>query len=188
VDLIVFTDRRQARRPLDEVVARAVDGGARTIVLREEDLPDGERRDLAERLRALLDCVGGRLLVAGTALPRPDGAHLSQGDGAVPGHFGRACHSIEELAAAAAEGAAYATLSPIFPTRSKPGYGPPLGLAALARMAIAVPVPVYALGGIDSAIRARDCLTEGATGVALMGAVMRAEDPARFVKELTTWP
>ena len=49
-----------------------------------------------------------------------------------------------------------------------------------------VPLPVYALGGVDSPQRVRDCLDEGATGVAVMGAVMRAEDPARFVKELLT--
>ena len=45
---------------------------------------------------------------------------------------------------------------------------------------------MYALGGVDSPARVRDCLDEGATGVAVMGAVMRAEDPARFVKELMT--
>ena len=61
-----------------------------------------------------------------------------------------------------------------------------LGLAALTRMTQVVPIPVYALGGVDSPQRVRDCLDEGATGVAVMGAVMRAEDPARFVKELMT--
>jgi thiamine-phosphate pyrophosphorylase len=168
VNLIVFTDRRQAARPLDEVVAGAIDGGARLVVLRENDLPEAERSDLAARLRALLDCVGGELLVTGVDYP------------------GRFCHSLEELAAAEADGAQYATLSPIFPTRSKPGYGPPLGLAALTRLCVAVSIPVYALGGIDTPQRVRACLAEGASGVAVMGAVMRAADPARTVKELTT--
>ena len=41
--LLVLTDRAQCRRPLPEVVAAAVDGGARTVVLREKDLPAAER-------------------------------------------------------------------------------------------------------------------------------------------------
>jgi thiamine-phosphate pyrophosphorylase len=166
-ELIVFTDRRQAYRPLDEVINRAVDGGARLVVLGEEDLPERERHELADRLRGMLAGVGGRLLLAA--------------DPAL-----RKCHNLDELSAAAVGGARYATLSPIYPTRSKPGYGPPLGLAALARMALAVPIPVYALGGVDSPARVRDCLDEGAAGVAVMGAIMRADDPARFVKELLT--
>ena len=32
--LLVLTDRAQCRRPLEDVVAAAVDGGARTVVLR----------------------------------------------------------------------------------------------------------------------------------------------------------
>ncbi|WP_433208855.1 thiamine phosphate synthase [Dactylosporangium sp. CS-047395] len=164
--LVLFTDRRQAERPLDEVVAGAIDGGARVVVLREHDLPPRRRLQLAAALRTRLDQVGGRLLL--------------EEDGAV-----RKCHNLEELFAAA-DGPRYVTLSPIFATRSKPGYGPPLGLAALGRMAVVAPVPVYALGGVDTPARARDCLDEGAAGVAVMGAVMRADDPARLVKELLT--
>jgi thiamine monophosphate synthase len=53
-------------------------------------------------------------------------------------------------------------------------------------MAIVAPLPVYALGGVDTPARVRDCLDEGAAGVAVMGAIMRADDPARLVKELLT--
>ncbi|GAA0735107.1 thiamine phosphate synthase [Dactylosporangium roseum] len=165
--LVVFTDRRQAHRPLDEVVDGALDGGARVFVLREGDLPPAEREDLTGRLRARVTAAGGRLLLE-------EGPEL------------RKCHNLADLCTAHEAGVEFATLSPIFPTRSKPGYGPPLGLAGLARMALAVPIPVYALGGVDSPARVRDCLDEGAAGVAVMGAVMRAEDPARLVKELLT--
>jgi thiamine monophosphate synthase len=164
--LIVFTDRRLTERPLEDVIAGAIDGGARVVVLREPDLPPRRRLKLAATLRSALDQVGGRLLLEeGTAL--------------------RKCHDLDELLAAADDGADFATLSPIYPTRSKPGVRP-LGLAALGRMALAVPVPVYALGGIDGPGRVRDCLDEGAAGVAVMSLVMRAEDPARVVKELLT--
>ncbi|MDX1421679.1 MAG: thiamine phosphate synthase, partial [Kiloniellales bacterium] len=72
-----------------------------------------------------------------------------------------------------------ATQSPIFATASKPGYGPALGLAGLAEAA-AAGLPVLALGGV-TAERAPACLRAGAAGVAVMGAVMAARDPAAAV-------
>jgi thiamine-phosphate pyrophosphorylase len=184
--VIVFTDRRQARRPLTDVIAAAVDGGARLVVLREKDLPDGERAALAARLHAVLAPAGGRLLLAGRT-SGPDGQHLASADRWPPGAtglVGRSCHNAEELSAAAAEGAGYATLSPVFPSASKPGYGPPLGISRLRELCAAVALPVYALGGVDRPERARLCREAGAAGVAVMGAVMRADDPARVVEEL----
>jgi len=86
--------------------------------------------------------------------------------------IGVSAHDAADVAAAAASGADYATLSPIFPTASKPGYGPALGVAALggaARHAL----PVLALGGITP-VHADECLRAGAAGIAVMGEVMRA--------------
>jgi thiamine-phosphate pyrophosphorylase len=45
------------------------------------------------------------------------------------------------------------------------------------------PLPTYALGGIDHR-NAADALAAGASGVAVMGAVMRAADPAAEVARL----
>jgi thiamine-phosphate pyrophosphorylase len=42
---------------------------------------------------------------------------------------------------------------------------------------------VYALGGIGPA-QAAACLAAGASGVAVMGVVMRAEDPSAVVRSL----
>jgi thiamine-phosphate pyrophosphorylase len=203
--VIVFTDRRQARDPLPDVIRAAVDGGARMVVLREKDLPADERAALAERLHELLAPAGGRLLLAGSEAgwagsagnagragaeaggTCADGQHLAAADpwpATRRGLVGRSCHDAGELAAAAAEGAMYATISPVFASRSKPGYGPPLGLTRLGEMCAAAGLPVYALGGVESAERAAQCRRAGVAGVAVMGAVMRAEDPAAVVAEL----
>jgi len=93
---------------------------------------------------------------------------------------GRSCHDAEEVAAASEVD--YVTLSPIFPTATKPGYGPALTPDGAARLA--PPVPWLALGGVDSAERARQCAAAGAAGVAVLGAVMRAADPERVTREL----
>jgi len=83
--------------------------------------------------------------------------------------FGWSCHNLEEARCAKAAGADYAFLSPIFPTASKPGYGPVLGVATLAACVAALsPLPIYALGGIDEA-EGCACLRAGAAGVVVMG-------------------
>ena len=182
--LLVLTDRRQCRTPLLDVLAAAVDGGARTVVLREKDLPPDERAALARSVRAMLAPVDGTLVLAGAGVAA-SAVHLSATDPAPtprPGLMGRSCHDESSLRRAAAEGCDWVTVSPVRATASKPGYGPPLGLDGLSRLAAGA-VPVYALGGLTPA-DARPCLDAGAAGVAVMGAVMRADDPARLVADL----
>jgi thiamine-phosphate pyrophosphorylase len=195
--VLVVTDRALARaagRDLVEVVAAALDGGAREVLLRDRDLPPAERRRLAEELRSATAAVGAALHVAGdAALARAvgaDGVHLAAAEpwpeaaareGLVAG---RSCHTPSELAAALVEGADRATYSPVFATASKPGYGPALGLDGLAAGCRAVPgLAVLALGGVDPAT-AGACVEAGAAGVAVMGGIMRAADPAAAVRAL----
>jgi thiamine monophosphate synthase len=172
--LLVLTDRMQSTGPLVGTVAAAVDAGARSVVLREKDLPDAERDELATELAAVLAPVGGLLVRAG-ASPAP-AVHLAAADpfpGPRPGLVGRSCHSAAELDRARAEGCDWVMLSPFAATPSKPGYGPALGPAGLAALLAGRTGPlVYALGGV----RPDDvgaCRAAGAYGVAVMGPVMR---------------
>jgi thiamine-phosphate pyrophosphorylase len=177
--LVLLTDRRLAATALPEVVARAVRGGAGWVVLRERDLPYAQRRALARTLRELLP--PGRLIVAGPDPLGADAVHLAGGDplpSAPVGLTGRSCHGVPRLS-----GEDYVTLSPVFPTATKPGYGPPLGPAGAA--ALAGDVPWLALGGIDSPERAAACAAAGARGVAVLGAVMRADDPEAVCRSLS---
>ncbi|MEH0843167.1 thiamine phosphate synthase [Micromonospora sp. CPCC 205711] len=175
--LVVLTDRWQARQPLPEVVAAAVAGGARVVVLREKDLPRAERAALAAALRPILAEVGGTLVVAGPDPLGGDAVHLPAAGPYPPprlGLVGRSCHDETELSRLTTED--YVTLSPVFPTRTKPGYGPPLhpdGLARLVRLSL---VPVLALGGVETPEHVTACVEAGAVGVAVLGAIMRAAD------------
>lgn len=175
--LLVVTDRAQLPpgRDLVWVVARCVAAGARTVVLRELDLTTQRRALLA---RELSD-VGARVIAAHDALPGCVGVQVPAGAVAGTGSWGRSCHSAFAVDAAAAEGARWATLSPFAATSSKPGYGPPVERAAYADH----PIGVYALGGVTPR-NAAGAIAAGAYGVAVMGAVMRAQDPASVVARL----
>jgi thiamine-phosphate pyrophosphorylase len=180
--LLVVTDgQRTLGRPLVEVVTAAVEGGARAVLLREKHLSRLERTELARRLEAVLHPVGGILVVASDATIRAGGVHLAAPDPfPEPGSrtdggrlVGRSCHHRVDVQQAATEGCVYATLSPIFPSPSKPGYGPALTPASLRDLAL----PTWALGGVN-ATNAGECIAQGAAGAAVMGAVMTAADPA----------
>ncbi|SCL66199.1 thiamine-phosphate pyrophosphorylase [Micromonospora eburnea] len=181
----MLTDRWVARNPLPEVIAAAVGGGARWVVLREKDLPRAERAALAADLRAILAEAGGTLVVAGPDPLDGDAVHLPAAGPYPPprvGLVGRSCHNAAELARLTTED--YATLSPVFPTRTKPGYGPPLhpgGLADLIRLS---PAPALALGGIETVAQVQACVRAGAVGVAVLGAIMRADDPGEVAATL----
>jgi len=195
--VLVVTDRRQAEaagRTLRDTVAAAVDGGASGVLLREKDLRRDERAALAIELRDVTTAAGAALVVASDAelavSAGADGVHLSASDpwpdGSVRARVGvgRSCHTIDDLMAAEDRNADWATYSPVFATASKPGYGPPLGVDGLAAGCRAVPsLPVVALGGVDVG-DAASCVDAGAAGVAVMGAVMRAPDPAAVVRAL----
>ncbi|WP_310964717.1 thiamine phosphate synthase [Nocardioides terrisoli] len=178
--LVLLTDRTQlsAARGLVETVRVCAEAGLRQVVVREHDLD----QDTRHRLVIDLAAIDG-LVVISSRRPEPAaaGIHLAACQAAPDtGWFGRSCHTVEEVHRAAAEGAGYVTLSPFAATRSKPGYGPPVDLDAYAD---GYGVPVLALGGIGPGDAAR-ALAAGAHGVAVMGAVMRAADPAAVVRGL----
>ena len=179
--LLVLTDRSQLPegRSLLTSLSTAAAAGLELVVLRELDRPADERAFLAGRLSRVVTVVGAR-----TVLPGSVGVHGAAAQGQVEGWHGRSCHDPEEVARAVARGAAYVTISPVAASASKPGYGPALGAAGLREaVAAAAGVPVFALGGVTVA-NARDWRAAGAHGVAVMGAVMRADDPGAVVRGL----
>ena len=192
--LLVISDRRQALRPLEEIAEAAYAGGCRWFSLREKDLPSAERRALLGALMVLGRRNGATVTVHedidAAVAAGADGVHLPSGGSPkaarsrLPGALiGASAHSAEEASALLRAGADYVTVSPVFLTESKPGYGPALGLDGLARIVTQASGPVIALGGI-SAETAPLCLAGGAQGVAVMGEVMRAADPRAAVEAI----
>ncbi len=177
--VLLLTDRSQlpAGRDLVGTVAACAEAGLEAVVLRELDLSRHERRVLAAAISAL----GIMVIPARTWFDGAAGVHLASthtGLDARPAPFhGRSCHNDPEVRRAVGGGASYLTISPVAASASKPGYGPALGLPGVRRaVRLAGSVPVLALGGVG-ARNASAMRTAGAHGVAVMGAVMRADDP-----------
>ena len=192
--LLVISDRRQARRPLEELAEAVFAGGCHWFSLREKDLPPAERRALLGALVALGHRWGATVTVHddidAAAMADADGVHLPSGGSPeaarlrLPGALiGASAHSAEEASTLLSAGADYVTVSPVFVTASKPGYGPALGLNGLARIVARATGPVIALGGVTAA-NAAPCLAAGAPGIAVMGEVMRAADPQAAVEAI----
>jgi thiamine-phosphate pyrophosphorylase len=193
--LLLVTDRRQARRSLREIAAAALDAGCRWISVREKDLPPDEQVLLVRALLPLARAKGAKLTLHGEASladnAGADGVHLpAGGDPAAarallgPGKLiGVSIHTVTEAEALDPALIDYALAGPAFETPSKPGYGPEIGRKGLAEITQAARAPVLAIGGINAA-RLGEVVAAGATGVAVMGGVMRAADPAREISAL----
>jgi thiamine-phosphate pyrophosphorylase len=176
--LVLVTDRAQLPegRTLVDTVAAARDAGLTHVLLRELDLGRRDRELLARDLQQLgLTVIAAHKNIRGCV-----GVHLPAGDRRPRLEvWGRSCHSADEVLVAQRDGARWATLSPFAASASKPGYGPALPPEAFDGHGI----PVLALGGVDAG-NAREAITAGAHGVAVMGAVMRAQDPGTVVARL----
>ncbi|MDI3341711.1 MAG: thiamine phosphate synthase, partial [Sphaerobacter sp.] len=185
--LHLISDRRQC--PLDRfpsVARAAIAAGFDAVHLRAKDLPAGE---LLAAARALTRSVGDAAavvvndrvdvaLIAGATGVQLGEAALSPRDvRALAGErllIGRSVHDPAGAAQAAAEGADFVIAGHVYPTGSKPGQAA-RGLAFLATVAAASPVPVIAVGGITPD-RVPEVLAAGAYGVAVISGVLAAPD------------
>lgn len=191
-DLSVYlvTDPHACRpRGVVETVRQAVAGGATCVQLRDKQADDAVLVEIGLALKAVLAgsgvplIVNDRLEVAHAVAA--DGLHIGQGDGdpaaarAALGPRAILGVSIEQPGQLAAVDPAivdYVGASPVYATATKPDHAPPLGLAGLAEICAASPVPVVAIGGLGLADVA-GVLGAGAVGLAVVTAICAAADP-----------
>jgi thiamine-phosphate pyrophosphorylase len=193
--LSYWTDGERGRAGRDQawVIERLARGGVEAVVLRERDW---SARDWSDCLARLAEARAGGLRVLASRrldLARAfelDGVHL--GAESVPVAEARAflgpsaligfsAHEPAEAERAAADGASYVTLSPIFATDSKPG-AQALGCDWLAAAVEKLDLPVLALGGVTAA-RVAQVRRAGAFGVVAISALGAARDPEAAARE-----
>jgi len=196
-DLYLISDRKLTHgRALDWVLERALAGGVKAIQLREKDLSGKELFSLAERINRLCERYQAQLFIndrvdvalaidaagvhlAETSMPVPVarsllGAHRS---------IGVSTHSLEGARRAEQDGADFIVFGPVYFTPSKADFGVPQGIKALQIIVENVALAVYAIGGIK-ANNLLEAKSVGSRGVALISAIMSAENPAQAAKQL----
>jgi len=192
-NLYLITDRHQCApgHTLVSAVEAALRGGVKAVQLREKDLTPAQLLEYAQRLRILTRAYGAKLLINDRAdiavAAEADGVHLTEDSMDIRSArkvlgknklIGVSTHSFEHARRAQEDGADFITFSPIYFTPSKAEYGKPQGLEKLRSVCSEISLPVFALGGITP-----DCQAEvqaaGATRIALISAIMSAQNPAK---------
>lgn len=193
--LLLVTDRRQARRSLTEIVREACASGCRWISVREKDLPEHQQITLYRELKPIAHACSARMTIHGSAETAKaavaDGVHLASGSDVTAARallgrealIGISIHNAAEAARLDSGAVDYVIAGPTHLTPSKPGYGPALGLTGIVAIVSASAVPVLAIGGIAPE-NASEVIQAGATGIAVMGSVMRSATPGREIADL----
>ena len=171
------------------LVRDAVHAGVRCVQLREKQLSTREFVARARQLRGLLReqgvplMINDRLDVALAA--EADGVHVGQDDLAVAdlrrhmpqAIIGLSVGTLDELDCGLRQDVDYLSPSPLFATRNKADAGAPLGLDGLRAMRARCTLPLVPIGGIDAG-NAQSVFEAGADGIAVLGAIAHAADPA----------
>lgn len=181
-------------RSTPDIVAQALQAGARLVQLREKDLGSRELLALATELRAMTR-VHDALLIVNDRLDialacDADGVHLGQDDLPIAAArriapamiIGASSHCRDEARRAEAEGASYVNIGPLFATRTKSWDRPFLGLDGLREVAPHVSIPFTVMGGIKQE-HVPALVAAGVRTLAVVTAVTAADDPGRAARE-----
>lgn len=181
---------------LVEICRAALDGGITTIQLRAKSWTDQQLLDAALELGPLCRAAGALFIVndrVDIALASgAGGVHLGVDDLPVAvarrllgpdAVIGYSPESDDDRQRAEVAGADYLGVGPVYGTGTKPDAGKAIGLDGLRRVVSATSLPVIGIGGITIE-RAAEVVSTGAVGVAVVGAVFLADDPAAAANRL----
>ena len=193
-ELLCVTNRKLCRENFLVRIEKIAAAKPKAIILREKDLPEQAYKKLAEEVQAICRkenvlCILHGFVTAAKALngsalhlPMQTLRKISPADRAIFSVLGASCHSLEEAAEAWRLGCTYITAGHIFDTDCKKGL-PGRGAAFLKKVCGSIPIPVYAIGGIN-----RDKISEvrqaGAAGVCIMSGAMTCENVQEYLAEL----
>ena len=196
--LYLVTDRGLSLgRDLEWIVLEAVRGGVGMVQLREKEASTREFIELAVRLKAALAGTGVPLLIndrVDVALAADaDGVHIGQSD--MPYEMARrllgpskiiglSAENMNEVREAEALDIDYLAISPVYATPTKTDTSAPFGLEGLSEAASISRHPLVAIGGMNERTAA-DAVRAGASGIAVVSAIMSAPDPCAAASRLS---
>lgn len=195
--LYLVTDRNLSRgKATLEIVKAGVSGGVTCVQLREKNCSTLEFIKEALSVKEYLKSCNIPLIIndrvdVAQAIGA-NGVHLGQTD--MPPIMakdilkdsmiiGISVESLEDAIRAEKDGADYIGISPIFATPTKIDTAPPLGLEGLKEISRAVSLPKVAIGGLNRK-NAGEVILNGANGIAVVSAIVSADDPRKAAEEL----
>lgn len=195
--LYLVTDRTLScgRSNLD-IVEQAIAGGVTCVQLREKNCSTRKFVEEGRALKKLLEAYQVPLIIndrVDVAMAiGADGVHLGQDDIDIADArrlvgpnviIGISVESVSDAREAAANGADYLGLSPVYATQTKTDTAPPLGLKGVRHIRREVTLPLVAIGGIKKQ-NCAEVMAAGADGLAVVSAIVSAPSPAKAAQEL----
>jgi thiamine-phosphate diphosphorylase len=193
--MLVTDGLRLRGRDTVDVIVAAIEGGVNIVQLRERSMP---RDELIGVTRRVVEVTRGRAHVLvnsdvdAAVSAGADGVHLPEAFAWSPVGLRKqlgedmivsvAAHGVDAALQADARGADLVVLGGVFASNTHPA-GTPLGLDGLHGVSERLRIPVVGIGGITSA-NAGYVILAGAAGVAVIGAILDADDPRRAAEEL----
>lgn len=184
-------------RNLIDVVMEAVQGGVNVVQIREKN---SETRNFYELARAMKQRLRGKDIpliindrVDVAMAVDAEGVHVGQKD--LPCSviremlgpskiIGVSINTYEQIHTAHDQEADYLSLSPVYPTPTKPDTTEPFGISGLIKARKMTNRPLVTIGGINKS-NIKDIMDTGVDGVALVSAICSAPSPRQAAEELS---
>lgn len=210
--LYLVTDSTQAilgDKDLASVVEAAIEGGVTVVQYRDKKSETADLIRMGKRLRAITKKHNVPLLIndhVGVAQAiGADGVHLGQEDMDLgtarrilgpDAIIGITANNLSEALVAASEGASYLGIGTVYATPTKENTKSIIGFAGvknilhhLSRSTTNIKIPTVAIGGLNASNVQRvmfqsKSLTKGLDGVAVVSAIMAAQDPKAAASRL----
>lgn len=188
VNLYVIADRKICEdRWIEDVVIRAIEGGAQMIQFRDKESSDRDFFELASALQNICEIrkipfiINDRVDIA--RYLKVDGVHLGQDD--LPPRIARkilgsskiigiSSENIDQAKEAEKQGADYVGVGPIFDTLTKK-IEKPIGLEIIGQAKEHLKIPFFPIGGINLE-NIDQIISAGSRRIAVVSAVISADD------------
>lgn len=191
--LISVTNRKLCRGDFLHRVEEIASSNVDSIILREKDLSEREYFALAKKVLDICNIYNTNCILHSfyncalnlkhyqIHLPLyilKENPHLRKQFEII----GVSVHSLEEGLEAVKLGANYVTFGHIFITNCKKGLAP-RGVAQLQKICSALPIPIYAIGGINCE-NINDVKMSGASGACIMSGLMECENVNLYTRKV----
>ena len=192
--LVTNSDKFESEDLFLDAVASALKGGVDILQLREKNMPANKIIELGKKVKLLCAEYGAIFIVNDRVdiayVLDADGVHLGQDDMDIESArkilgfnaiIGISTHAPAQAQKAAADGADYIGMGPVFTTPTKPGRQS-VGLEYVKWVSENIKIPAFAIGGIDLD-NVQDVVNAGAKKIAVVRAIINSDNPEKAAQE-----